>query len=234
MDSVVTDDQRMLLDTSVRFIEETYPIERVRTGGYADAATAGGVPAGHGGARLVFDARARAARRRQRDRERTRGRGADRRQARGRPATRPVRGQQRGRRRPGAGRRRPLRQGGAAARQRRGGRGVGGRRTARAGGVWRADRGDGHSRRTPHRRSRPPRAGRGERRLAVGHRRRRRGAGPVPARRRQPGRRRDGARLAGPEPHDSRRSASRAPTPAPTHRVRARIWSSASWRSPVC
>src|SRR6478609_5852261 len=39
MDSVVTDDQRMLLDTSVRFIEETYPIERVRTGGYADAAT---------------------------------------------------------------------------------------------------------------------------------------------------------------------------------------------------
>src|SRR5262245_9467962 len=38
MDAVVTEDQRMLLDTSVRFIEETYPLAKVRAGAFAEEA----------------------------------------------------------------------------------------------------------------------------------------------------------------------------------------------------
>src|SRR4051795_5936702 len=36
MDSVVTEDQRMVLDTSVRFIDEVYPLSKVRANAYAD------------------------------------------------------------------------------------------------------------------------------------------------------------------------------------------------------
>ena len=36
MDSVVTEDQRMVLDTSVRFIEASYPLAKVRAGAFAD------------------------------------------------------------------------------------------------------------------------------------------------------------------------------------------------------
>ncbi len=56
MDAVVTEDQRMVLDTSVRFIEDVYPLAKVRAGAYADEAPADGVPAGDGCARLVLDA----------------------------------------------------------------------------------------------------------------------------------------------------------------------------------
>jgi alkylation response protein AidB-like acyl-CoA dehydrogenase len=36
MDAVVTEDQRMVLDTSVRFIEEAYPLAKVRSGAFAE------------------------------------------------------------------------------------------------------------------------------------------------------------------------------------------------------